>query len=329
MTDVPAFTGKVLVTGATGTIGWHLTRRLAGHCDVRVLVRDACRAARDLPEGIEITTGDLTDDRSLALALDGVETVFHAAGMPEQWVRDPGSFERVNAQGTRSLSQAALAAGVRSFVYTSTIDVFRTFPGVPFDESVLETEPLATPYERSKQDADRAVVEALAGGLPARFLHPSAVFGPSPSATPGTNDLLTGIAGNTVPLLPPGGMPVVFAPDVALGHLLAAAAPVGSRFILSDRYVELTELAEIVRELAPAARRPRVMPQPVARAVSALTEGIARLIRRPPLLPAGQLHFLTSHAVPDSSHARMDLGWSPTPLRDAIAATLANRSATP
>ena len=82
---------SVLITGATGQIGHALARRLAGDgVEVRALVRSRERA-RTLPEGVQAVFGDVTDASSLRAALDGCATVYHAAGIPEQWRRDTAS----------------------------------------------------------------------------------------------------------------------------------------------------------------------------------------------------------------------------------------------
>lgn len=99
----------------------------------------------------------------------------------------------------------------------------------------------------------------------------------------------------------------------------------GSRYILSDRYIPLPDIAAMVREVVPAARVPRVMPYAVARILTAIGEPVSRIVKKPPMLPAGQLHFLTSHVVPDNTRARTELGWTNTPTTEAIAATLAGR----
>jgi dihydroflavonol-4-reductase len=245
--------------------------------------------------------------------------VFHCAGLPEQWRLDPGDFDRVNVGGTRNLVDAALAAGVERFVYTSTIDVFAWTPGEPFDESVLDPDPRPTAYERSKQEADRIVAAALDRGLPAVFVHPSAVYGPAPVLTPGLNQLLVQLARGEIPMLLPGGLAVVYSDDVAEGHLCAArSAPLGGRYILSERALSLVELAEAIAREVPAAKVPRVMPIRFARAVSITGERIARLTRRPPLIPRGGLHFLESRPVPVADRAREELGWSATPFPEGL-----------
>src|SRR4030095_4496324 len=78
-----------------------------------------------------------------------------------------------------------------------------------------------THYERSKQEADHYVADLARDGFPAVFLHPSAVYGPVPAASPGLNQLVADLARGKIPALLPGGMPVVPAADVARGHVLA------------------------------------------------------------------------------------------------------------
>lgn len=308
-----------LVTGATGTVGGAIVQHLLGAGrPVRALVRDPARARAILPAEVELVAGDVTDDASVRAAVAGCASVFHAAGLPEQWLRDPRRFTEVNVGGTVHVGEAALAAGVERFVYTSTIDVFAWTHGQPFDEATLATAPKGSAYERSKQEADRAMVALAARGLPVRFAHPSAVYGDAPALNPGLNDVLVRLIQGKLPLLLPGGIPVVLADDVARGHLALEAAAPGARAILSDRFVTLVELARATLAAAGLERRPpRVMPRWFARAVSATGEALAKLTRRAPLIPAGQLQFLLEDVHPDASHART-LGWSATPFELGI-----------
>ena len=64
----------------------------------------------------------------------GCEVVFNAMGLPEQWLADESLFDRVNAEGTRTVARAAREAGARRLVHTSTEDVFHAEPGGRFDE---------------------------------------------------------------------------------------------------------------------------------------------------------------------------------------------------
>jgi dihydroflavonol-4-reductase len=314
----------VLITGATGQVGNAIARRLAGDgVEARALVRSPERA-RALPDGVQPVFGDVTDPPSLRAALDGCSTVYHSAGIPEQWRRDVEQFTRVNVEGTRNAVEAALTAGVERFVYTSTDDVLVQAPGAAFDESVVNPNPGQTPYQRSKQEADRIVTAALDRGLPAVFLHPAGLYGPAPFLVKGLNDLLMQLAKRKTPALLPGGMGVVYSDDVADGHLRAAAqAPVGARYILAESFQSLPDIARAVAANEPRAKVPRVMPLAIARGVSTVGERVAQVTGRPPMIPRSVLQFLERGARPSGARARSELGWNPTPFATGVERTLA------
>jgi nucleoside-diphosphate-sugar epimerase len=316
---------RVLVTGATGKVGNAIASSLLERGDqVRALVRDPQRAAAVLPAGVEPIEGDVTDAESLAAAVDGCELVFNSMGMPEQWVRDEAIFDQVNAVGSGAVAAAAKRAGVRRFVHTSTHDVFHAETGQRFDETMLADYPKGTAYERSKQHAEELVL-AERDGMEVVILNPSGVYGPTPSPTPSfENSVFEPVVRKRLPAVPPGGTGYAFTEGVAAGHLLAAERGAdGERYILADGYASFRELAETVREVAGRGRVPPVMPVPVAKAVAAIGEGVSRLIRRPPLLPKGQLTYILWQARPDSSKAQRELGWQPIPLEEGVRKTLA------
>lgn len=317
---------RVLVTGATGKVGHAIASALLDRGDsVRALVRDPKRAASVLPAGIEPVAGDVTDPQSLDAAVDGCELVFNSMGMPEQWVPDESIFDRVNAEGSAELARAAKRAGVRRLLHTSTHDVFHADSGQRFDETMLADYPKGTAYERSKQRAEELVL-AERDGMHVVILNPSGVYGPTPSSTPSfENGLFEPVVRKRLPAVPPGGTGYAYVEGVAHGHLLAAErGRDGERYILADGYASFRELCEEVREVAGRGRVPPTMPVPIAKVIAAAGEGISRVIRRPPLLPRGQLKYFLWQGRPDSSKAQRDLGWKTTPLADGIRQTLAD-----
>jgi dihydroflavonol-4-reductase len=313
---------STLVTGATGKVGNAVARALHRRGDrVRVLARDLDAARAVLPEDVEVVRGDVTDSESVRAAVEGCELVFNAMGIPEQWLRDPAEFERVNARGTETVVRAAREAGVRRVVQTSTIDVFHAEPGERFDETVVATEPKGTAYERSKQHAEELALAAR-GDMELVLVNPAAVYGPG--AGEGLEaQVIEPVVRKKLPALTPGGMGVVFTEGVASGHLLAAdRGRDGERYILCDRHVTLRELAETAKRVAGEGRVPRVLPVPAAKALAAAGETVARLFGVSPLIGRGQLLFLLWNAQPDSSKAQDELGWEPTPLDEGVAASL-------
>ena len=315
-------TVRVLVTGATGKVGHALTRKLIERGDeVRALVRDPATAG--IPEGAEAVRGDVRDTESLVDAVRGCELVFNAMGLPEQWLPDDGTFHDVNAVGSENVTRAARAAGARRLVHTSTIDVFHAARGARFDESELADYPKGTAYERSKQAAERLVLDA-GGGIEIVMVNPAGVYGPGPMRPGGLEeDLFRPLVRGRLPAVPPGGMGVCFSEGVAAGHLLASErGRPGERYILCDRHVDMRELAETVVRVAGRGRVPPRLSPTVARVLSGAGELVSRAIDKPPLLPSGQLTFLTWDAAPDSSKAQDELGWEPTALEHGLRRTL-------
>jgi NADH dehydrogenase len=137
----------ILVTGGAGVIGSRLVRGLvkAGH-RVRVLTLPGDPYVSRLA-GLEceIAYGSVTDAVSLGGVCDGVETVFHLAAVLLN--DDPQVFQRVNAEGTRTLVKASIEGGVGHFILCSSISV---------------TYPWTTPYNASKREAERIVREQSA-----------------------------------------------------------------------------------------------------------------------------------------------------------------------
>lgn len=315
----------VLVTGGTGLVGFNIIKSLlARGYAVKALVRDLTKGQRLLPQDCQLVEGDICKPASLTAAFEGCDWVFHAAGFPEQWMKDDTTFQQVNVAGTGNMIDAALKAGVERFIFTSTIDVFEGTRGQEYDETVIDPRPKDTLYERSKQDADKLVVAALDRGLPAIFLHPAGLFGPGPTDSPGMNDLFENLKNDQIPVLLPGGMPMVYGPDVGEGHVLAAEkAAIGERFILCDSYSSLVDLSRtVLGKIDPTRKVPAVMPLGIAKLVSFVGEVLANITNKPPLIPKGQLIFMQWQAIPVSGKAKAQLGWQVTPFDEALETTL-------
>ncbi len=144
---------KVLVTGANGFIGSNLCRRLLSEgYEINALVRKS--SDLQFIEGLPLQRhyGDITLSETLKPALEGVNTVFHVAGLAADW--GPYSlFERINFHGTQNVANAAAKAGVKRFVYVSTV-AFHGFG----KQNVTEDNPPAKnmiPYARTKFMAEQ------------------------------------------------------------------------------------------------------------------------------------------------------------------------------
>ena len=185
------FEGKtVLVTGAGGFIGSHLTERLVQlGARTRALVEYNSRGSWDwlddspLKHEMDVVLGDITDPASVADAMKGVDVVFHLAALiaiPYSY-RAPLSYIRTNVEGTHNVLAEAMRANVSKVVHTSTSEVYGTARYAPIDEA----HPLQgqSPYSASKIGADM-MAEAFqrSFGLPVTTIRPFNTYGPRQSA---------------------------------------------------------------------------------------------------------------------------------------------------
>jgi dihydroflavonol-4-reductase len=314
-----------LVTGATGLIGYNVVMSLLKRKrHVRALVRSLEKGKKLLPKEVELVDGDILNKPSLEQALQGCDVVYHVAGWPEQWKKDVSVFRKVNVDGTLNMMEAARKANIQKFIYTSTIDAFEGKKGEKYDESKIDEQPKGTAYERSKQQAFLEVRKAIEEGFPAICLHPSALYGPGPTDSPGINNFIIDLKKGKVPMLLPGGLPLVYSEDAGEGHVLAEEKGlIGESYILSENYYELYPLAEaIMKILGMNKKPPSVMPIPLVKMVSNLGEWFAGLTGKPPLVPKGQFHFLQWGAIPDSSKASKELGWEAIGLEEGLQKTV-------
>jgi len=184
--------GKVLVTGAGGFIGSHLTEELVRQGEeVRTLVRYNSRDAKglleDLPREIqhqiEVVPGDLKDPDGVKKVLKGCSKVFHLGALiaiPYSYIH-PFDFIQTNTVGTAHLLNACLEQGtLERVIHTSTSEVYGTAQYVPIDEKhPLQAQ---SPYAASKIAADKlAESYYLSFGLPIAILRPFNTFGPRQS----------------------------------------------------------------------------------------------------------------------------------------------------
>ncbi|MFL5356459.1 SDR family NAD(P)-dependent oxidoreductase [Archangium sp.] len=314
---------NVLVTGATGLIGNAIAHRLVAQGKtVRALVRDTDKAKRLLPAEVELVRGDVTDPESLPAAMRGAERLFHTAGMPEQWQPDETIFDKVNRQGTVNVLKAALAAGVKRVVYTSTMDVFGAPRGGTLVETNIDPHPKPTAYERSKQAAEREAEAIRQQGLDVVYVNPAAVYGPSPVHV-GLNSIFLQVLNREAPALPPGGVSVAYVDGVTDVHLAAAERGAsGERFLVADAHVSSRELATEIIRAAGGGNVPPIAPELMMKLLANVSAPLARTFGFKPLIAPGQLSFLLWDARVDSSKARRELSFQPTPLAEGVARTV-------
>ncbi|MDP8265637.1 MAG: NAD(P)-dependent oxidoreductase [Candidatus Aceula meridiana] len=177
---------SVLVTGGTGFIGSHLTERLLKEGrDVRVLSLNSL-AGIEKKENLEIIKGkgakvfygDLRDKKSLELALDGVECVFHLGAISRPMFIPRNQYFDVNAVGTRNILEIAKAKMVKKFIHVSTVSVLGVSPdGKPLKENDFQEE--NSDYGLSKKEGEKIALDFYKHEkLPVVVVRPCLCYGP-------------------------------------------------------------------------------------------------------------------------------------------------------
>jgi nucleoside-diphosphate-sugar epimerase len=317
-------TGRALVTGATGMLGWHIAERLRedGWC-VRGLVRSRERGAWLEGMGVELVHGSLENADSLTAAADSCDVVFHAAaaiGAGGDWEE----YRRGNVEGTGNVIDAASRAGAR-LVHVSSTSVYGAarYHDEPTDELVpLPELPAYDVYGRSKQDAEAVVLNAHRRGHAwASIVRPPVMYGRgdrqfAPRMAPVLErGLFPRIKGGRTTLA------LVHARHVAEGAILAAGSEVagGRVFLLTNDFpVTVTDLIRCAEAGLGRRIHAPAVPMPIGRAGFAALEGILKIIGRGDLArhAVGTLNMLTKDNPFTSDRARSELGWSPSIVPD-------------
>jgi nucleoside-diphosphate-sugar epimerase len=218
---------RVLVTGGSGFIGARIVEKLIlEHGAVpRVLVRKLANAARIARFGVDIFPGDVTNEASVAKAIDGCDVVIHCAYGKEG---DHEHRRAVNVDGTAIVAREALRSGVYRMVHVSTIAVYGRTPDGDVDEST----PLADAgdhYSKTKREAEQILQDQHgSSGLSFTIIRPTCVYGPYGLAF--TIDPIQQLGSSRVVLVNGGeGLcNAIYVDDLADGILLAAVEPAAS-----------------------------------------------------------------------------------------------------
>lgn len=308
----------VLVTGASGFLGWHVARLLLerGYA-VRALVRPGSRVTE---LDLETVTGDLRDPSSLRRAVSGCGLVFHVAADYRLWAKDPQELYRSNAEGTRNLLEAAKQAGVERVVYTSTVGCIGIPHDAPGDEDTPVTlEDMAGHYKRSKFLAERTALEFARAGLPVVIVNPTAPVGDHDVKPTPTGKIVLDFLNGDMPAFIDTGLNVLDARDCAMGHLLACErGRVGERYILGSENLTLAQilqkLAEITGRKAPSVR----LPYWAAWCAGVCSTAVAGLTGKPPRVPLEAVRMAKKKMWVTHEKARRELGFQPAPAGTAL-----------
>jgi nucleoside-diphosphate-sugar epimerase len=317
---------RVLVTGATGFTGGHLTRALrARGDDVTAMVRSARGAALLHADAIRTVVGDLARPETLRDAVRGgfdviynIAALYREAGLPDS------IYHQVNAIGVGQLIEAAAGAGVRRVVHCSTVGVHGDVEQPPANEDA----PLSPGdvYQVSKVEGERIAREAgTRTGVEVVIARPSGIYGPGDRRL---LKLFRGVARRSFIILGEGKIfyHLTYISDLVEGFRLCAEVPgaAGRTYILAGGEVPvLTDLAAMIAEEARVPAPSVHLPVWPFWFAGAVCEAVCTPLRIEPPIYRRRVDFFTKSRAFDTTRARRELGFEPRiDLRQGIRRTL-------
>ena len=300
------------------------TRLVAqGHL-VRALVRDSTRGSSLLSMGAQLAIGDLRDHSSLQRAVDGMDVIYHIAGLfrPENVSRR--DMWEVNVEGTRALLDAAATVGVERFVHCSTAGVHGGIQNPPANEEAPYSP--GDYYQESKTEGERIALKyAAEGRLPVVVFRPAGIYGPGDLRF---LKLIKAIKSRKFVMLGPGTVQyqMVFIDDLIDGILLCGSAEsaLGKIYLLTgESPVTLNHLVKLIaRALEVPAPRWHFPVAPVY-AAGFICELLLKPLKINPPLYRRRVDFFRKTRAFDISKAKRELGFQPrTGLQSGLETTI-------
>ena len=311
-----------LITGSSGHVGSNLIRELSKQ-DYKIRCIDFDGDYRAY-EGfdLEVIKGDITNKESLHSVFKNVDIVFHTAALINLDRRYEKQIRQVNVEGTRNVCEAAVKAGVKKLIHFSSVDAFYRFP---IEEPLLESrslidDPNAVPYDLSKADGQKIVLEFCEKDLDASIIHPTSIVGPNDFKPGLPMQEMVNLANGKRKLLPNWGYNFVDVRDLCITAISAVKlGRTGQNYIVGGEYHLYSYIAELMKQQLGRTVLLTTIPNFVTY-LGLPYEYIKSLITgKPRVLTIDTLHTgKTGNKVVPSTLAREELGHSPRPLEETI-----------
>jgi dihydroflavonol-4-reductase len=317
-------TRPVFVTGGTGFIGRAIVERLLAEGNrVKALARSEASGSELRGLGAEPAAGDLLDLEALAAAMQGCDVVYHAAGANAFCLRDPAPMFEVNVRGSENVIRAAVRAGVRRVVYTSSAATLGEAGGTVGSEDTPHRGWFLSAYEGSKFEAEQAVFGAAREtGIEVVSVNPASVQGPGRAT--GSTKLLLDYANGRLKAVVDSRLSLVDIADCTEGQVLAASrGNPGERYVLSGATLTVREGLALVAGMLGVERPLRVLPPSFALAVATAAEAIGWARRRSPRVCRELARTLIHGHAYDGSKATRALDLRYTPIEETLRRTVA------
>jgi len=316
---------KCVVTGATGHIGNVLVKNLYSHgyeVTAVVLPRDDISMIEAYST---IVYGNILDQAFLESVFEGMDQVFHLAGIVEIGSGKKKLIHQVNVEGTRNVLNAAIKCQVKRFIYTSSVHAIPELPKpqIQTEITTFNSSKVKGLYAISKAEATKLVLEQKDGSMDIVVVHPSGVIGPYDYKMSNTSQLFMDFMLGRLTAYLKGGYNFVDVRDVADGIRLAAEqAKKGECYILSGSEITVKELLDEIAKSSGKKKIKTKLAYWFILAMSYFAELYYKIVRQKPLFTHYSIIVLNSNYHFSNEKAKKDLGYQTRDIKETIRDTI-------
>jgi len=314
---------RTFVTGGTGVLGSALLEGLLEEGrEVSALVRSDESRAKVEAMGATPVESYLLDPESLEKSMVGHDVVYHAAGLNAFCLKDRSPLFDVNVQGSINVVQAALRAGVRRVVHTSSAATIGEKSGTVGREDSMHRGWFLSEYERSKYEAERAVLDlARSKDLDLVCVNPSSVQGPGRAG--GTAKIIVYYVTGKLKYFVNTRFSIVDIGDCTRGHILAEREGRSwNRYVLNGGTISAIDALGLMARITGVKDVPRFIPGRLAIGAAGLAANVYRVRGKAPPVCAEMVRTMVHGHSYDGSRARRELGLEYTPIEDTLERTV-------
>ncbi len=304
---------NILVTGAGGFIGYHLSNDLVDRgYNVTGIDLHYPKPVGDRLPRFQPKVGDFRNQKLMSELLEGVDVVFHLASAHLQISLDESEYWDVNVHSLPSLLELAQSKGVKRFVHVSSVGVYGNLTTIPADEETA-CHPLST-YGETKLAGEQKVKEfALANDFPVVIIRPAWVYGPG---CPRTQKIYRALSKGRFLMIGKGEnlRHPIYIKDMVDAFCLAMEKDeaVGELFIVGGEHAITTN--ELIDGFSQALDIPKPklkIPYELGVILASTLETVFKLLKKEPPMSRRTLEFFQSNNAFDISKAKSKLGFEP------------------
>ncbi len=316
---------KCVVTGATGHIGNVLVRKLVERkYEVTAFVLENEDVSHLSTLSIKYAYGDVRDIKSLEMAFEKADIVFHLAGIIEIGNGNRKKMYEVNVQGTKNVLEACEKMDVKRLVYTSSVHAIKEpKEGIISETNEFYPKELVGTYAKTKAEATQYLLNSANGKTEIIITHPSGVIGPYEYIPSNLGQLVIDCANKKIGAYLDGGYNFVDVRDVAEGIIAAAEKGRNKNcYILAGNYISIKDLMKQIEDITGVKAPKFKIARWFAYATGLLSEIYYKIKKQKALFTSYSVYTVGTNSQFSSEKAKKELNYHTRDIKETLEDTI-------